>query len=893
MQSVEPEPEPEPELPRTATVGLIERASATAGGLGRCSSRERRSQSQELYPTVWGSTEEDGDDETANNAWQRGPRGSGSWGHTGTDELITRSGATADYRCVNRARSKSEAALGGGPPAQVMSTHASGSLLRVAELTTFQAQNAEPAHPKWHACPRWAAAAAFVRSMGLDAAYLEPKHDRCYCEVCYPAACVDTITNEGPTPYVVPRGWCGFGFRMQPRAHAEDIFNKWSASFHGVDSPAVLKSILQCGQLMKPGDKLLDGSVLCSAKSMGRQDPVFYTSPTVKYAGLKLYARPQPHPDEKGLQASMVLQCRQKPGSFELQGETMGFGTHSSKVHFGGQVGPWPGHLERECPHVDLDTIEWKSDNNVAAIPYRLLVRVFRTTRDEHNYCSPGDTDSAEAFILQPDSPLPGPASEGLPTDTTPRRETEILRGGGSCIISEGVPPGAVEPNSDQRQQLHGAPSDVSRSPSPGARVCRRYDAVFTGAMECQFGGKGAFEAVEVVLSKATAPSQFWVLEIFRGHTRAVASDRISAMQLPLAGVWMQPPRTAREGRPHCVRISGDNWVDDRGLHKYIFSLSSVEELQQWHSHFAAAGARTVSRQAAPLPTLSLRELLDDAARVAGRSPGSTRGRDAASVLAAGDECDFSALIAGDVGEDVRVSSRKTVRKDLTVVRGERARWKLSIDHHHVLVSVQFRPVDETGAFGEQEELQPVIELRGGDRGGVIGTYGGTHMAARNGLLQVTINNTSVKGKQLRCQLCLCPPVSSDSDEEAMMRRSAFLEQLWFARNSSSSSSTAMSLEPSPPTTPSSNMLILKVHSDDAQLLPASQLVELPSSKAVRGELTAALVHALQLPTCPAIDILIRDAAFDEWYLYTGNEDLVELLGEVTDVKIAARVHRV
>jgi hypothetical protein len=65
---------------------------------------------------------------------------------------------------------------------------------------------------------------------------------------------------------------------------------------------------------------------------------------------------------------------------------------------------------------VDLDTIEWKSDNNVAAIPYRLLVRVFRTSRDEKNYTSPVDMDSAGMRISQPDFFLPSTVSQGLAT---------------------------------------------------------------------------------------------------------------------------------------------------------------------------------------------------------------------------------------------------------------------------------------------------------------------------------------------------------------------------------------------------------------------------------------------------------------------------------------------
>ena len=61
---------------------------------------------------------------------------------------------------------------------------------------------------------------------------------------------------------------------------------------------------------------------LCRGNST---DAVIYTSPTVKYAGLKFYAEPQPFGDGLSMAASIVLQCRQKPGSFTKQGETMAF----------------------------------------------------------------------------------------------------------------------------------------------------------------------------------------------------------------------------------------------------------------------------------------------------------------------------------------------------------------------------------------------------------------------------------------------------------------------------------------------------------------------------------------------------------------------------------------
>ena len=212
-------------------------------------------------------------------------------------------------------------------------------------------------------CPK-ADARAFLDGLGIDAVYFAPDHDRCYCSTCYPPEWPDTIANEGPTPYMVPRGWVRFGLHLHPRALSLKIFEHWSVSFHGVKSEAVLRGVLDSGGLLKPGDKLLDGSLLRSTKCAGRQDKVFYTSPTITYAGLKFYAEPQKWRGGT-MCASMALQCRQKPHSFHTQRETMRFEQE------------WPGHLRWTCPHVNLKHIEWKSDVNMAAIPYGLMVRVW------------------------------------------------------------------------------------------------------------------------------------------------------------------------------------------------------------------------------------------------------------------------------------------------------------------------------------------------------------------------------------------------------------------------------------------------------------------------------------------------------------------------------------
>ena len=237
---------------------------------------------------------------------------------------------------------------------------------------------------------------AFLDFLDVADAFLDRKHDRCYCSECddYPDVINQSVEDDGPTPYLIPKGWCRFGLAVPPRMQALNGFQEWSVSYHGVSSPLVLSSILQCGQLMKAGDKLLDGSTLKSIKCVGRQDPWFYTSPTIGYAGLMFYAEPKPFEWQgRWFEGSIVLQCRQRPGSYTTQGETMGFARD------------WPGHLEALCGALfDLNTIEWLSDENVGVIPCGLLVRVWKLGSDPErvNYSSPIDPPHLRQVLHSP-----------------------------------------------------------------------------------------------------------------------------------------------------------------------------------------------------------------------------------------------------------------------------------------------------------------------------------------------------------------------------------------------------------------------------------------------------------------------------------------------------------
>ena len=74
-----------------------------------------------------------------------------------------------------------------------------------------------------HLACRRKLAKAFLDTLRVDykglPGYLNDKFDRCYCSACYLATYPDTLDNDGPTPYVVPRGWVRFGLQLGRALH--------------------------------------------------------------------------------------------------------------------------------------------------------------------------------------------------------------------------------------------------------------------------------------------------------------------------------------------------------------------------------------------------------------------------------------------------------------------------------------------------------------------------------------------------------------------------------------------------------------------------------------------------------------------------------------------------
>ena len=132
-------------------------------------------------------------------------------------------------------------------------------------------------------CARSQQCRQFLRTLAIDPVFLDASHDRCYCEDCGGTIPALLETEKAGGAYEVPHGWSGFGIRLPPRAIGLGVFD-WFVSYHGCPA-AVVPSVLAEGQLLMPGDCLLDGTRLPNRLTRGGGDRIqLYTSPSIKYA---------------------------------------------------------------------------------------------------------------------------------------------------------------------------------------------------------------------------------------------------------------------------------------------------------------------------------------------------------------------------------------------------------------------------------------------------------------------------------------------------------------------------------------------------------------------------------------------------------------------------------
>ena len=93
----------------------------------------------------------------------------------------------------------------------------SASMARVAhDKAARHNPRAESSHPRRGiACTYFTECKEYVKQLAWSISFFNMKHDRCYCQMCYPDHLSDTL-RVAEADYVVPRGWAGFGLGVDP-----------------------------------------------------------------------------------------------------------------------------------------------------------------------------------------------------------------------------------------------------------------------------------------------------------------------------------------------------------------------------------------------------------------------------------------------------------------------------------------------------------------------------------------------------------------------------------------------------------------------------------------------------------------------------------------------------
>ena len=202
--------------------------------------------------------------------------------------------------------------------------------------------------------------AEYLSSLNWRKHFFNPSFNRCYCKDCYPSKNKDTFFT-GDAVYVIPRDWCRFGLQVdQVRAAVDQIWEYWVVTYHGT-SPIAAQSIITHRQFLLPGDKCIDGSEIEIRPEHIPGKKQIYTSPTIAYSSLPSYCPRQRFRStitKRWYNARLVLQCRQDPDSFRIQGETVS------------------AHGKRICPIIPNDQIELLTTIRASIVPYGVLIHL-------------------------------------------------------------------------------------------------------------------------------------------------------------------------------------------------------------------------------------------------------------------------------------------------------------------------------------------------------------------------------------------------------------------------------------------------------------------------------------------------------------------------------------
>ena len=216
-------------------------------------------------------------------------------------------------------------------------------------------RNPTPIRPRF--CTYQTTCREYLWSLLWPQEYFSSRFDRCYCSRCYPEYYKDVHITAGEQ-YVIPRGWVRFGLYVDNvKAKVEDIWNSWIISYHGTNVDAA-KSIIRNRQFLLPGDKCEKGTVIGIRSGHIPNKNQVYTSPTIKYSSFYCDEYDYQTTEGKRYKAKIVLQCRQQPGTYTIQGETVRSGSR------------------RICNIIPNDKIEIFTTVRAAVVPYGLLIKL-------------------------------------------------------------------------------------------------------------------------------------------------------------------------------------------------------------------------------------------------------------------------------------------------------------------------------------------------------------------------------------------------------------------------------------------------------------------------------------------------------------------------------------
>ncbi len=236
----------------------------------------------------------------------------------------------------------------------------SASITRTANDGTARhhARAASSRPRKSFSCTYFSECKEYVKQLGWSISFFNNKHDRCYCQTCYSDHLPNTL-RVAEADYVVPRRWAGFGLGVDP-FRDDNLWETWIVVYHGT-TPLAAQSILTHRQFLLPGDHLLDGSKLAIRPGHIPGKVHIYTSPSIRYASLNVYSPINSFKSPKTgkhYNVQIVLQCKQKPGTFLTQRETVGWGSKPI------------------CNIIPNESIEHYTNRRSSVVPYRLLIRL-------------------------------------------------------------------------------------------------------------------------------------------------------------------------------------------------------------------------------------------------------------------------------------------------------------------------------------------------------------------------------------------------------------------------------------------------------------------------------------------------------------------------------------